>query len=457
MNFPINHTAFFHFYEQGVSRGGGAEGYAMGGQSEGGGGVIPGLIRPLSPPQSGVERWTSFLGDEGAAEAAASAVAEVAAEVAAAADLAAVAEAAAAEGGAGSGAKGGGEEGAEGGPEGGAEEVAEGGVAVSSPGPDVASASGDSILSPAAGGGALSSPATPRAPPQGAANSAVPTRLPAQEASKAAEAVADEPPLSSPAAMTLASQGGAAAAGGGAGAREGGGATDPLVGFPQKYEAARHFVSEGPIEAEGGLSPSDWLLLDALQQQAEHGPCRVSGPSYFDQRARVRWRAWKDLGERSKVEAMYLYTQAVADLSPRWWAWPPLGLVVAAAAPSVDAQGVAEDKPPFGGGAGGSVGYGAATAAAAGADSGANGDSSAGREAHVDDGLADDAVSDASTRAVAHEVEDLAWKIAIIMRQHAEDCKRMLPSDAALFARQGLQRLTGVDTFSRPQGHTGTV
>ena len=38
MNFPINHTAFFHFYEQGVSRGGGAEGYAMGGQSEGGGG-----------------------------------------------------------------------------------------------------------------------------------------------------------------------------------------------------------------------------------------------------------------------------------------------------------------------------------------------------------------------------------------------------------------------------------
>ena len=62
MNFPINHTAFFHFYEQGVSRGGGAEGYAMGGQSEGGGGGHPGVDSPAKPPTEWRGEMDEFLG-----------------------------------------------------------------------------------------------------------------------------------------------------------------------------------------------------------------------------------------------------------------------------------------------------------------------------------------------------------------------------------------------------------
>lgn len=35
-------------------------------------------------------------------------------------------------------------------------------------------------------------------------------------------------------------------------------------------------------------------------------------------------------------------------------------------------------------------------------------------------------------------LDDLEWRIEVIMRQHAEDCKRMNPSDAARFAKQAL-------------------
>ena len=36
---------------------------------------------------------------------------------------------------------------------------------------------------------------------------------------------------------------------------------------------------------------------------------------------------------------------------------------------------------------------------------------------------------------------ELSWKIEAIMAQHAEDCKRMLPSHAAAFARRALDQL----------------
>ena len=36
------------------------------------------------------------------------------------------------------------------------------------------------------------------------------------------------------------------------------------------------------------------------------------------------------------------------------------------------------------------------------------------------------------------QLDDLEWQIEVIMRQHAEDCKRMNPSDAARFAKQAL-------------------
>ena len=61
--------------------------------------------------------------------------------------------------------------------------------------------------------------------------------------------------------------------------------------------------------------------------QAQFGPCNEARPSMFDPVAKARWTAWKELGQRSKMEAMFLYTQAVEEFAPDWWQWPELGLV----------------------------------------------------------------------------------------------------------------------------------
>ena len=50
----------------------------------------------------------------------------------------------------------------------------------------------------------------------------------------------------------------------------------------------------------------------------------------FDPVAKARYNAWKQLGKLSRIEAMVMYAQAIEDVSPRWWAWPPLGFVPAA-------------------------------------------------------------------------------------------------------------------------------
>ena len=101
----------------------------------------------------------------------------------------------------------------------------------------------------------------------------------------------------------------------------------PVLGFPEKFELALRF-GQGPIGEHAELSDSDRLLLEALSQQAIVGPCNEPRPSLFDTAAaKARWQAWKDLGNRSKMEAMYMYTQAVEELAPDWWKWPPLGLV----------------------------------------------------------------------------------------------------------------------------------
>lgn len=49
----------------------------------------------------------------------------------------------------------------------------------------------------------------------------------------------------------------------------------------------------------------------------------------FDPVAKARYNAWKQLGKLSRIEAMVMYAQAVEEVSPRWWAWPPLGFVPA--------------------------------------------------------------------------------------------------------------------------------
>lgn len=37
--------------------------------------------------------------------------------------------------------------------------------------------------------------------------------------------------------------------------------------FPKKFELCKRYVEEGPLRQSADVSDSDWLLLDALQQQ----------------------------------------------------------------------------------------------------------------------------------------------------------------------------------------------
>ena len=99
----------------------------------------------------------------------------------------------------------------------------------------------------------------------------------------------------------------------------------PVIGFPEKFELALRY-GEGRMAQDVALSDSDKLLLDALAKQATVGPCTEPRPSMFDAVAKARWQAWSELGNRSKMEAMFMYTQAVEELAPDWWQWPPLQL-----------------------------------------------------------------------------------------------------------------------------------
>lgn len=106
--------------------------------------------------------------------------------------------------------------------------------------------------------------------------------------------------------------------------RQGGDA--PVIGYPDKFELALRFGA-AKLMHDTDLTDADRLLLDALSRQAQHGPCKEPRPSIFDSIARARHSAWVELGNRSKMEAMFMYVQAVEALSPEWWKWPELGLV----------------------------------------------------------------------------------------------------------------------------------
>ncbi len=121
----------------------------------------------------------------------------------------------------------------------------------------------------------------------------------------------------------------------------------PPVGFPDKFDLALRF-GEGPLGAYPSLTDSDRLVLDALSRHAKYGPCNVAAPYLWDTVERARWAAWRDLGNRSRMEAMFMYTQAVEELEPRWWAWPPLGLLPPSSPRTPSGEGDNETRNPAG-------------------------------------------------------------------------------------------------------------
>lgn len=99
------------------------------------------------------------------------------------------------------------------------------------------------------------------------------------------------------------------------------------VQYPDKFHLALRYAEEGPLKDNLSLSSSDKLLLYALAQQAVHGPCQEPKPSIWAaSEAKAKWNAWRELGERSKMEAMFKYVQAMDEFAPAWWEWPDLGV-----------------------------------------------------------------------------------------------------------------------------------
>ena len=307
----------------------------------------------------------------------------------------------------------------------------------------------------------------------------------------------------------------------------------PVIGFPDKFHFAQRYA-EALVMPRGGSSledepfaplapPNDEerLLLYALSQQAEAGPLHTSGsptPSMWNTVERAKWRAWRELGSMSRVEAMYKYATAVETLAPMWWRWPPLGLADdahpapveegvmsidnsnALAGPDAEPRLTARassaavdhnDSLSMNGHISASISAlvvhddGTTDGEGGIAASAYQGPVAATGEAVAVDGRARDhegvraledlpsdhaplpslaagsvAASDAANVGFAvnevlrddADVADLTWQIAAIMAQHAEDCKRMLPSQAAAFAKQALERLQAAELRASRNG-----
>lgn len=122
-------------------------------------------------------------------------------------------------------------------------------------------------------------------------------------------------------------------------------ACPPLM-YPEKFELALRFGEEGPLQSDPSLSDSDKVLLYALRRQAVDGLNKEPRPSMWDTVGKAKWNAWKELGNRSKMEAMFMYVQAVEEFNPEWWQWPELGLVEEAAAGGGGATAPSAAAPP---------------------------------------------------------------------------------------------------------------
>ena len=122
--------------------------------------------------------------------------------------------------------------------------------------------------------------------------------------------------------------------------------------YPERFHLALRYGEQILLDSSRkDITDADKLLLYALTQQAVHGPNTDPKPSMFDSEARAKWNAWRELGDqkRSSQECMVLYVNAVEELAPEWYKWPPLGLCQ-----PTPASDVSDSPAATGGGAGAS-------------------------------------------------------------------------------------------------------
>ncbi|KAG8348675.1 putative Acyl CoA binding protein [Trypanosoma vivax] len=86
--------------------------------------------------------------------------------------------------------------------------------------------------------------------------------------------------------------------------------------YPEKYNKVVEFFFHefGDIEKTTKLDDKNKLLLYALRQQAEHGPCTGVAPSIWYVRERAMYDAWRQLSGMTKFEAMVNFVKLLEDI-----------------------------------------------------------------------------------------------------------------------------------------------
>nr|CCC94946.1 conserved hypothetical protein [Trypanosoma congolense IL3000] len=87
------------------------------------------------------------------------------------------------------------------------------------------------------------------------------------------------------------------------------------LAFPEKYYRVAEFfdLKYGDLETTTAFDLGQKLLLYALRQQADHGPCTSAAPFLWQVRERAKHDAWKQLGSMSKFEAMVHFVRPLEE------------------------------------------------------------------------------------------------------------------------------------------------
>eukprot|EP00331_Platyophrya_macrostoma_P029309 CAMPEP_0176441544 /NCGR_PEP_ID=MMETSP0127-20121128/21260_1 /TAXON_ID=938130 /ORGANISM="Platyophrya macrostoma, Strain WH" /LENGTH=123 /DNA_ID=CAMNT_0017826341 /DNA_START=53 /DNA_END=421 /DNA_ORIENTATION=- len=93
------------------------------------------------------------------------------------------------------------------------------------------------------------------------------------------------------------------------------------ITYPDRYYKAIEYVEQhyGDIEKNESLDNMHKLVMYALRQQVEIGPCKEPAPYVWNVKERYKHSAWSQLKSMSKFEAMFHYVQHLDEMiGPSW-------------------------------------------------------------------------------------------------------------------------------------------
>ncbi|CAG0883306.1 unnamed protein product [Darwinula stevensoni] len=82
----------------------------------------------------------------------------------------------------------------------------------------------------------------------------------------------------------------------------------------KEFEKAAAYIRAVALK----LDTKDLTYLYARYKQAQEGPCNIAKPGFFDFQGKIKWEAWKELGEMDGMRAMEEYVAHVSMIAPEW-------------------------------------------------------------------------------------------------------------------------------------------